>query len=309
MKICAQRVIVSLFALTVLLVALGARAVAQDDFTLRLPVVLRQPVDPAPAGLIIYTDTVNGQNDIYTIQPGGTDKSRLTNTPEYEEFPRWSPDRRSIAFVRYVGAGQSPHLMLANADGSGERVLVAPTDSTSHIGRATWSPDGRRLAFHQYTTQTNRTNLFVVDVSGGDPINLTADLPYDTTWPEWSPDGTQILFLAYGTEHDLRILNLTGGGVTPLINYISSETPNDWSPDGATILFQAQYGSYDGLHTIPATGGASDYIIPDGQFGRWSADGASLVFTTENGGIFRAAADGSSVTPVDPSPDAWGPDW
>lgn len=305
MNIRFRRVIGSLFVLTMLLLAVGTRAA--DDYTLRLPVLLKPPVEPAPADLIIYTYWEGDQYDIYTIRPDGTGKNPLTDTPENEEFPRWSPDRRAIAFIRYEG--EVPHIVIANADGSGERVLVGPTSSTSHIGGAAWSPDSQRLAFHQYTNESGRINVFVIDVDGNNLTNLTADLPYDASGPEWSPDGTQIVFVAYGTEDDLRILNLAGGGVTPLINHSSAESAPDWSPDGATILFTARYSSYNGLHTIPAAGGASLFVIPDGLFGRWSADGASLVFTSENGGIFRAAADGSGVTPVDLSTNAWGPDW
>lgn len=305
MNIRFRRVIGSLFVLTMLLLAVGTRAA--DDYTLRLPVLLKPPVEPAPADLIIYTYWEGDQYDIYTIRPDGTGKNPLTDTPENEEFPRWSPDRRAIAFIRYEG--EVPHIVIANADGSGERVLVGPTSSTSHIGGAAWSPDGTRLAFHQYTNESGRINVFVIDADGSDLVNLTADLPSDAATPEWSPDGTRIVFSAYVTDSDLHILDLAGGGITPLINNYVEEGAPVWSPDETTILFTVLYGENKGLNSIPAAGGTSHLLIPGMSFGRWSADGASIVFTSENGGIYRAAADGSGVTPVDPSPDAWGPDW
>ena len=64
----------------------------------------------------------------------GTGKSRLTNTPEYEDYPRWSPDRRAFVFHRWPSlTSNSPKIMIANADGSG----LTPVDPSPNA----WGPD------------------------------------------------------------------------------------------------------------------------------------------------------------------------
>ncbi|HMT20597.1 MAG TPA: hypothetical protein PKE20_05020, partial [Promineifilum sp.] len=87
-----------------------------------------------------------------------------------------------------------------------------------------------------------------------------------------------------------------------------------WSPDGGTILFTSESDTETGLRVMPAAGGSSQMLINNGLFGRWSADGARIVFVGRGangrtGGIFRANADGNGVTVVDPSLDAMFPDW
>ena len=41
--------------------------------------------------------------DIYVKQIGGGPPRRLTSDPAVDEFPAWSPDGRSIAFIRDRG--------------------------------------------------------------------------------------------------------------------------------------------------------------------------------------------------------------
>ena len=60
--------------------------------------------------LVFQSESVAGdhtQNDLYTVQPNGSDPRRLTNTPDFHEFgpsgffdvgPCISPDGRFIAF-------------------------------------------------------------------------------------------------------------------------------------------------------------------------------------------------------------------
>jgi dipeptidyl aminopeptidase/acylaminoacyl peptidase len=68
--------------------------------------------------------------------------------------PAWSPDGRRIAFVRINAAETSSSLILAGADGSGERALATRRDPAAFVSfrmgdrepRPAWSPDGRLIA-------------------------------------------------------------------------------------------------------------------------------------------------------------------
>jgi Tol biopolymer transport system component len=98
--------------------------------------------------------------------------------------PRFSPDGTSIAFVASDG------LRVANADGSGSRVVlagVAPSGGGAFVpGAIGWSPDGTQLVFAGHTPSFGSGDISVVAVSGGMPHQLTsfgADVAFS---PDWS---------------------------------------------------------------------------------------------------------------------------
>ena len=67
---------------------------------------------------------------------------RLTTDPAADTRPRWSPDRKSIAFVR--STAEVDTIMLNSALGGAERrVTVFPTAIEAGMS---WSPDSKWLA-------------------------------------------------------------------------------------------------------------------------------------------------------------------
>jgi Tol biopolymer transport system component len=75
----------------------------------------------------------------------GGSQINLTNGPESDSEPAWSPDGARIAFVVSSWTyGSDIHVM--NADGSNRSRY---TNSGGSYGAA-WSPDGTRIAFASY---------------------------------------------------------------------------------------------------------------------------------------------------------------
>ena len=71
-------------------------------------------------------------DDIYIINPDGSNLKRLTNTRDQEKHVSWSPDGQWIAFVREFD------LYIIPADGSGEETKIgAKRGGHEH---AVWSP-------------------------------------------------------------------------------------------------------------------------------------------------------------------------
>ena len=133
---------------------------------------------PIPGdNLIAFVSTRDGNREIYTMNPtlvtqiGGSifnpSLVRLTNDPEVDTDPAWSPDGNKIAFAS-TRDGNSPYnvdLYTTDADGTGEPVRL--THNTQLQGQDTdpaWSPDGskiafsglRDLAYEIYTTNATR---------------------------------------------------------------------------------------------------------------------------------------------------------
>src|SRR5690349_16243413 len=88
-----------------------------------------------------------------TSTSGGDSPIRLTNG-KHDSSPRWSPDGRTIAFVRAgekhdEGKPRPPQIALLSLAGGEARII---TDLPKGAASPKWSPDGKRLVFLTSTT-------------------------------------------------------------------------------------------------------------------------------------------------------------
>ena len=124
---------------------------------------------------------------------GGTPKKLLENiAPSPITF---SPDGKQFAFVR-PAPGKEPALMIANADGTNERKLVAVRNPPEAILSSAWSPDGRRIAYVRSNTDSNDQTIFEAQVADGSTRPLTAQRWLRIFRLAWLADGSGLLILA-----------------------------------------------------------------------------------------------------------------
>jgi dipeptidyl aminopeptidase/acylaminoacyl peptidase len=106
--------------------------------------------DLSPDGKwIVYDDDFRGQSDLYKAPLAGGPAIRLTDTPEGELYPKWSPDGREILFEApgAGGATDQYELWTMPADGgTPTQITTSPPEGGSHMFPA-WLPDGRHLVF------------------------------------------------------------------------------------------------------------------------------------------------------------------
>lgn len=106
----------------------------------------------SPKGdLIAFNRLANGDFDIYTIRPDGTDLKRLTTVAGNDSHPAWSADGNHILFSssRFGFKDEAPladipqpygELFIMRADGSEQRAL---TDNRWEEGTPAWQPGGQ----------------------------------------------------------------------------------------------------------------------------------------------------------------------
>lgn len=100
------------------------------------------------AGLVYAARPQSGAaQDLFVLNSDGSGRN-LTNTPDQEEdFPAWSPDTKSLAFVASPAgnAGLAKRqIYRSNADGSGRTAITATAGPSTN---PVWSPDGGWIAY------------------------------------------------------------------------------------------------------------------------------------------------------------------
>ncbi len=196
-----------------------------------------------------------------------------------------------------------------NRDGSNRLVLTHGSMRDLHPAV---SPDGRRIAFS--SARTGRSEIYVMNADGSNPVRLT-NLPETVqASPAWSPDGTRIAFVSDGGgTSTLRIVNADGSGMTSAKSGLSGlRPPLRWSPDGTRLAFtlytpQGGGGTDQDLYTVELANGTLRRVTSNpGADGdpAWTADGR-LVYATFAEGRRSVAiinADGSGGAPLYDNP-------
>ncbi len=183
---------------------------------------------PEPFACTIAFETDRDGNwEVYTMGPDGSNPVNLSNYPGDDLDPAWSPDGKQIAFVsnRESGLEGALFIYVMDADGSNVRKLTNEDESKW----PDWSHDGLWITYAYYG------DIYIIKADGsGESINLT-NTPEVDVQPTWSPDGSKIAFLS-GVDYAWNIFVMDADG-SNVVQITDNGQPGSvtWTIDGRIL--------------------------------------------------------------------------
>jgi uncharacterized delta-60 repeat protein len=246
---------------------------------------------------IAFTSDRTGNQEVYVIDPDGTDVTPLTANPASDREPSFSGDGTRIAF-RTDRDTFNDDIYVMNADGSNPTRL---TDSPGVDFAPAFSRDGSRIAFA--SNRDGNVEIYVMNADGSNETRLTNNAAVDFQ-PGFSPDGTRVAFTSQRNGRDeIYVMNVDGSNQTRLTSNAGGNSDPAFSPDGTRIAFvSSRFGTGSEIFIMNTDGSNQTRLTnnssSDGE-PVFSPDGTRIAFSSFRDGnseIYAMNADGSGQT-------------
>jgi Tol biopolymer transport system component len=281
------------------------------------------PVFSPDGAELAYAADSGGVRKIHVRRASGGGETRLTSGPHDDIQPCWSPDGRTLAFVRSRQSGrklQPGDVFGWYIDGDVwtiDRTTGRETRLVADAYNPSFSPDGTRIAVDAHWAGQRR--IWIVDAAGHNPHQLTSDVSeaFAHVRPRWSPDGKRIVFQSSeSTKFDLRVVDVRTQRLDWLTNDLFQDLQPVWSPSGRHIYFSSYRSGGLNLWRVAVTAGGRPRGAPRqlttgaGQDlePALSADGTRLAFSIrrQNADLWTLPVDPGTGRPTGPPLEAIG---
>jgi Tol biopolymer transport system component len=229
---------------------------------------------------------------IFLLSLDTLEKRALTSPPAdyFDEGPAFSPDGRTLAFVRGSASdsGSGLDLYVVPVSGGEPRRLTFG-DDLFWTG-PTWTEDGREIVFS--SGRTGISALWRIPASGGHPRPLEVGSE-DAIEPSISRQGHRLAYMRFPLEVNIYRVVLEeaknpGNSAAPFLASTRRDASAQLSPDGKRIAFESNRSGasqeiwvcdIDGSNCAPVTSFGTHPGMP-----RWSPDGKRIVCEASKGG-------------------------
>ncbi|MAT40330.1 MAG: hypothetical protein CL946_12080 [Ectothiorhodospiraceae bacterium] len=244
---------------------------------------------------IMYATIVDGNFEIFAADSAAAgERIRLTHSPGRDWWPRYSRNRRKVAFTS--NRNRDTYLYTMDRDGENEfRITSIPVDGYHNQGRGFgWAPDGGLLYFSHYD------ELMRIYPEGWGLATVTT-APPDRHFREveFSPLGDRIIVLTIGKDiytNEIYTMGLFGENPTKVVDDLPGivESPS-FSVDGNKIIYTHDVSGHEvpegrqlDAHVFIANVDGSDPVDlsavgkPPGMndlYPRFAPNGGKVIFT------------------------------
>lgn len=213
---------------------------------------------------ILYTSMQTGKEQLYMMDPDGTNIKQITNGEYSHSAGKWSPDasnRKLLPILAWSDLAWSPdgqriafsfmpsaeigdlssYIFVVNYDGTGLTRLTEIRELNETI--PTWSKDGNTIYFasNRHNSLKMNPEIYSVNVINKKTTRITTTPDGYSTSPSISKKGEKVAIVSTrGIEpfSGIFIMNLDGSNVEIIIKEIKNEIFNfpNWSPDGKKLV-------------------------------------------------------------------------
>ncbi len=209
--------------------------------------LLELGADFTPDSRIVYSQTQNGNADLWIMNNDGTARKQLTAEKSADFMPKVSADGRSIIFL--TNRENSTKVWQTDIDGQNPKRI----SNKSNVFSPDLSGDGRWI-YYVAEDENFRNNLWKESQDGGQPIKLTSGVAFA---PKISPDGKLIACL-YSESRDaprLTIISAEDGKIVKQFDLPSENSPIfEWGQDNVSLYVVSDRSGSSSLWRLPIAG-------------------------------------------------------
>jgi Tol biopolymer transport system component len=244
---------------------------------------------------IYYATYARGNNIANLYQVGVLGGGARLILEDVDTSVSFSPDGLQFAFIRgYPGTEGKSAIVVANADGSGERQLIVRRRPLNFpLEGIAWSPDGKSIAASGNVIGELTGQVVIVDVAGATETVLPTPPWRFVSRVAWLQDGTGLLVnareAAGESSNQIFLVAYPSGTARRLTNDLTSYSGLGVAPDGRSFV-AIRSERRAAIWTMPANAPATATAITaeaasdEGADGvAWTPDGR-IVYTTEASG-------------------------
>ena len=196
--------------------------------------------------------TVQGNTDLWLLDPLRSGMTRLTFDAAAEIEAVWSPDGMRLAFASNRTGRYNLYVKASNGAGAEARLV----DSPNPVIPQDWSRDGRWLLYHERHPTTGR-DLWALDMTSPDRASrVIANTPAAEVLAQFSPDGR---WVAYQTNESGRfevvVQPFPGAGDKWQVSTAGGAAPR-WRADGRELYFLAPDAT---MLAVPVTAAGASF--------------------------------------------------
>ncbi len=184
---------------------------------------------------VVFMGNGQGDQDLFVLNLKNWKVTRLTNTPDYESAPAFSPNGKSVVYAAGDG-DRADHIFVRSLDGKSVHQLTN-VDYNDHS--LTFSPDGKTVVFARDSEY----------ISGG-----------QMRWGTWQ--GSQLYTVATDGS---QLRQLTRGSFKEIVFAFSKDATSFTLPNNIGKVSDNTSAEKKPVKSLTSNGGTAPAFLPDGK--------------------------------------------